>query len=75
MLAGILTRAKNRFPANATNIVVIGLIIVVDLLIIEVQFITVVGTVLGRRPIVVGSNEYSYAYPFSKVLTLFRKTF
>ncbi len=75
MLAGILTRAKNRFPTNATNIDVIGLSIVVDLPKVEEQRVTVAGAVLERKPIVVGSNECSHTHPFSKGLTLFRKTF
>jgi len=71
------SRAKNRFPADATNIVVVGLIIVVQVAVVEIHVQGVVSIVgIGsRRPVVVGNGFYSYTYLSSKSLTLFRKTF
>jgi len=50
--------AKNRFPSDATNIVVVGLIVVADTAIVEVQVPGVVAIILGRRPIVGGLNTW-----------------
>jgi len=35
--------AKNRLPSDAPQVVVVGLIVVVDLAIVEVQVVSVVG--------------------------------
>jgi len=40
--------AKNQVPSDATDVVGIGLIVVVDIAIVEVQVVGVSGAVLGR---------------------------
>lgn len=52
-----LCLAKNQVPADAPNVVGVGLSVVgVDIAIVEVQVERVSSTVLGRRPVVVGNN-------------------
>ena len=46
--------ARILFPANATHIVVVVLIVVVHVAIVEIHVPGVVAIVLSRRPIVVG---------------------
>jgi len=49
--------AKNQVPSDATDVVGIGLSVVrVDIAIVEVQVERVSRAVLGRRPVIVGSD-------------------
>jgi len=68
-------QAKNQFPTDTTHIVAIGLIVVVQVAVVEIHVQSVVSIVRisSRRPVVVRNGFYSCTNLISENLTLQRK--